>query len=198
MCFQIKPLKWKPRKDQWKKNCTFLRRVSVLIFDLKLLVITLCLYIHIQYQNWSTWTRSREMKKHRNVLYKFTKKHKTLYQPIKVLHHACLIWACLQANTRLPYVSGSAVELLQLGVGPKAAANWCGSHRQPPAWGLFIWALKPVHRKPSKTPTFASEAADITGNIKMLCHISILKWKLDHLHSRALTLTLFPFPASLS
>lgn len=32
----------------------------------------------------------------------------------------------------------------------------------------------------------------------MLCHISILKWKLNHLHSHALTLTLFPFPASFS
>lgn len=74
---------------------------------------------------------------------------------------------------------------------------WCGSsslvlgqrqHRTiwvtSTAPGLkFIWAGKPAHRKPSKTPS-------LTENIRFPWHISSFKWKLDNPHSHAFTLTL--------
>ena len=64
----------------------------------------------------------------------------------------------------------------------------------PTATGLrFIYlGMEAGTQETQQDSNLALEAADIAGNIKLLCHISNLKWKLDHLHSHAFTLTLFP------
>lgn len=62
----------------------------------------------------------------------------------------------------------------------------------PAATGLrFIYlGMEAGTQETLQDSDFVLEAADITGNIKLLCHICSLKWKLDH-HYQAFTLTLF-------
>lgn len=82
-----------------------------------------------------------------------------------------------------------------------APAAWCWARGisglmwvAPAATGLrFIYlGMEAGTQETQQDSNLALEAADITGNIKLLCHISSLKWKLDHLHSHAFTLTLHP------
>lgn len=83
----------------------------------------------------------------------------------------------------------------------EAPAAWCWAKGSsglmwvaPAATGLrFIYlGTEAGTQETQQDSDLALEAADIAGNIKLLCHISNLKWKLDHLHSYAFTLTLFP------
>ena len=66
----------------------------------------------------------------------------------------------------------------------------------PAATGLrFIYlGMEAGTQETQQDSEVALEAADITGHIKLLCCISSLKWKLDHLHSHAFTLTLSSVP----
>lgn len=84
-----------------------------------------------------------------------------------------------------------------------APAAWCWANSSsglmwvaPAATGLrFIYlGMEAGTQETQQDSKLALEAADITGNIKLLCRIRSLKWKLDHLHSHAFTLTLFPVP----
>lgn len=92
----------------------------------------------------------------------------------------------------------------------EAPAAWCGAKRNhglmwvaPAATdSRFIYlGTDAGTRENQQECSIALEAADITRNIKLPCHISSLKWKLDHLHSHAFTPTVsivVAFPTVMS
>lgn len=65
-------------------------------------------------------------------------------------------------------------------------------HGAPAATGLrFIYLGTEAGTQETRQDSLpALEAADITGNIKLVCHVRGLKWKLDPLHSHAFAVTL--------
>lgn len=85
-------------------------------------------------------------------------------------------WVCGEAPTAWCWAKGSSGQM------------WVA----PAATGLRFIYLGTEASTQETQQDLALEAADIIGKIKLLCHISNLKWKLDPLHSHAFTLTLFP------
>lgn len=120
------------------------------------------------------------------------KKNQRRRGDVTVLYHACVCDMRMCPSQQFAQFIQTAA-LYQRGCGGAPAA-WCWAKSSsrlmwvtPAATGLrFIYLGKETGTQETQQDSdLTLEAANITENIKLLCHFSVFKWKLDDLSSHA-------------